>query len=655
MLVYAGDKQQFLHDVRTNAIDRKIEDLMATKLHKRVGGSEKQSWINSLTHMQNILLDPEIPQDSGVAIEFAIPNTSKRVDFILSGLDEHNRHSAVIIELKQWSEVFPLEAVDQLLLTEDEPEIKHVKTFLGGGKHKAVHPSYQAWSYRAFIADYNSSVEDVPITLQSCAYLHNYYSKAKNDPLFMPYFKEILKESPLFCRSDSELLCTFIKKYIRKGDAKQTLFYIENGTIRPSKSLQDSLAAMLRGKREFVLIDEQKIVYEQILSLSRRSFSDGKKRVFLVKGGPGTGKTVVAINLLVQLSNEGQVCAYVTKNSAPRNVFEQRLKDGKYKRKNISSLFKSSSGFIDSNSNDFGTLIVDEAHRLNKRTQLGPKITGEDQIKEIMHAAACSVFFLDEDQRVTAQDYGDRDHIIYWAKQFGAEVQEGELVSQFRCNGSDGYLSWLDYVLGIQKETANPTLVGIEYDFRVLDDPVELRRLIEEKNKADNKARLVAGYCWEWISKNGSTTENDIVLGDFAMRWNLSGDPTFAISKSSIDQVGCIHTTQGLEFSYVGVIIGDDLRFENGKVITDFSRRAKSDKSLHGLIGKVKKDDKQAAKDVDIIIRNTYRTLMSRGMKGCYVFCTDKALAQFLRSRIEGYWGHDEEMLVAEDVTNIFS
>lgn len=649
MLVYAGDKQQFLHDVRTNVIDRKIEDLMAVKLHKHVGSSEKQSWINSLTHMQNILLDPEIPQDSGVAIEFAIPNTSKRVDFILSGLDEHNRHSAVIIELKQWSEVFPLEAVDQLLLAEDEPEIKHVKTYLGGGKHKAVHPSFQAWSYRAFISDYNSSIEDVPIGLQSCAYLHNYYSKVNNDPLYMPYFKEILEESPLFCRSDSELLCTFIKKYIRKGDAKQTLFYIDNGTIRPSKSLQDSLAAMLRGKREFVLIDEQKIVYEQILSLSRRSFSDGKKRVFLVKGGPGTGKTVVAINLLVQLSNEGQVCAYVTKNSAPRNVFEQRLKEGKFKTKNISSLFKSSSGFIDSNSNDFGTLIVDEAHRLNKRTQLGPKITGEDQIKEIMHAAACSVFFLDEDQRVTAQDYGDRDHIIYWAKQFGAEVQEGELVSQFRCNGSDGYLSWLDYVLGIQKETANSTLVGIEYDFRVLDDPVELRRLIEEKNKADNKARLVAGYCWEWISKNGSTTENDIVLGDFAMRWNLSSDPTFAISKSSIDQVGCIHTTQGLEFSYVGVIIGDDLRFENGKVITDFSRRAKSDKSLHGLIGKVRKGDVQAAKDVDIIIRNTYRTLMSRGMKGCYVYCTDKVLAQFLRSRIEGYAFEDDEMLAAEE------
>jgi len=637
MLVYTGDKQQFIHDVGSNTIDRKIEDLMAEKLHKRVGSSEKQSWINSLTHMQNILLDPEIPQDSGVAIEFAIPNTSKRVDFILSGLDEHNRHSAVIIELKQWSEVFPLHSVDQLLLVDPEMEVKHVRTYLGGGKHKTVHPSYQAWSYRAFITDYNSSVEEVPIALQSCAYLHNYYIREHEDPLLMPYFNEVLEEAPLFSRSDSDRLRSFIKKYIHKGDAKQTLYYIENGTIRPSKSLQDSLAAMLKGKREFVLIDEQKVIYEQILSFSHRSFADGRKRVFLVKGGPGTGKTVVAINLLVQLSNESQVCAYVTKNSAPRNVFERRLKEGEFKAKNISNLFKSSSAFINSDSNDFGTLIVDEAHRLNKRTQLGPRITGVDQIKEIINATACSIFFIDEDQRVTAQDYGDREKILFWAEHYGAEIEEGELLSQFRCNGSDGYLTWLDGVLGIQKETANPTLEGIEYDFRVLEDPLELKRLIEGKNRVDNKARLVAGYCWEWISKNASNVENDIVIGDFAMQWNLSSDPTFAISKSSIDQIGCIHTTQGLEFSYVGVIIGDDVRFEHRQVITDYTKRAKTDKSLNGLIGKVKKGDHHAAKDVDIIIRNTYRTLMSRGMKGCYVFCTDAALAEYLRSRIIGY------------------
>lgn len=634
MLVYVGDKKQFLHDVRTNAIDRKVEEQLAKKLTMHVGNSEKQAYINSLTHMQNILLDPEIPEDVGVAVEFSIPNTSKRVDFILSGLDESNQHNAVIIELKQWSRVAPLESVEQLLVAQDEPEIRHVRTFLGGGLQTVVHPSYQAWSYRKLISDYNANVEEIPIGLASCAYLHNYYSAGKQDPLLMPYFKDCLNEAPLFCRSDAEKLCSFIKKYIRKGDATQTLYYIENGNIRPSKSLQDSLVSMLKGNREFTLIDEQKIVYEQILSLSRKSFQDGRKRVFIVNGGPGTGKTVVAINLLVQLTKENQVCAYVTKNRAPRSVFEQKLRNGKFKTTNISNLFMNSGAFTKSNSNQFGTLIVDEAHRLNKRTQNGPTKTGEDQIKEIINAAACSVFFLDEDQRVTAQDYGNRETILSLAQEAGAEIQEGELVSQFRCGGSDGYLSWLNYVLDIHKETANPILDGIQYDFRVLDDPVELRNVIVEKNAKDNKSRLVAGYCWNWISKSNPNGPDDIVLGDFSMKWNLSSDGTYAISPGSINQVGCIHTTQGLEFSYVGVIIGDDLRYENGRVITDFSKRARTDKSLHGLIGDARNGVQSAIKEVDTLIRNTYRTLMTRGMKGCYIYCTDKALSAYLKSKI---------------------
>jgi DUF2075 family protein len=330
-------------------------------------------------------------------------------------------------------------------------------------------------------------------------------------------------------------------------------------------------------------------------------------------------------------------------------VFDAKLRSGAFKRKNISSLFKSSSAFIEADANNFGTLIVDEAHRLNKRSQLGPRITGEDQIKEIINASRCSVFFIDEDQKVTAQDYGDREQILYWASYFNAEVQEGMLLSQFRCNGSDGYLSWLDGVLGIQEETANPTLEGIDYDFQIVDDPNELRRLIEERNKADDKARIVAGYCWDWVSKNDAQSVPDITIDDFSMYWNLRGDGTYAITKESINQVGCIHTTQGLEFSYVGVIIGNDLRYEKGKVITDYTKRAKTDQSLKGLKGRIKKGDQEAMKTADIIIRNTYRTLLSRGMKGCYVYCTDAGLAQFLKTRIVGYVYEEESPLLAAE------
>lgn len=640
MLVYVGDKKQFLEDVDSNQIDLKIEKEMFEKLHKRVSKSERASWMNSLNYMKTVLSDEKIPFTSGVAIEFSIPFTSNRVDFILTGFDENEKHNAVIVELKQWSEVHPLEGVDKIIQVDPEAEIRHVKTYLGGGLHKTTHPSYQASSYKSLINDYNLNVQQIPITLNSCAYLHNYYKDENSDPLFAPWFDYYLKDSPLFCRSDVERLKDFIKKYIKKGDDKETLYYIDNGIIKPSKSLQDVLANMLKGKDEFVLIDEQKVAYEQALAYSKKSKEDYKKRVFIINGGPGTGKTVVAINLLVELTQHQQKVAYVTKNVAPRNVFEAKLREGEFKRRNISNLFKGSGSFIESQANDYDTLVVDETHRLNKRTFRG-FYSGEDQVKELINASLSTIFFIDEAQRVTAKDWGTKEVIKKWAKHFNAEIYEDHLVSQFRCGGSDGYMIWLDEVLGIQKDTPHPTLKGIDYEFKVVDSPKELKSLVEKKNEEDNKSRLVAGYCWEWASKKDSEID-DIVLEDFAMQWNLSNDPTFAISETSINQIGCIHTTQGLEFNYVGVIIGDDLRYEDGVVITDYKKRATSDKSLDGLKGKANKKDRVALQEIDQIIRNTYRTLMSRGLKGCYVYCTDEKLATYIKEKTGRYVIEDQ-------------
>ena len=212
-----------------------------------------------------------------------------------------------------------------------------------------------------------------------------------------------------------------------------------------------------------------------------------------------------------------------------------------------------------------------------------------------------------------------------------------ELKSQFRCDGSDGYLAWLDNTLEI-RETANYDLDD-KYDFKVFDNPNELRKAIMEKNKINNKSRLVAGYCWNWISdgKNKSDIYDiEIPEYDFGMSWNLGNSKTWAIDEASINEVGCIHTCQGLEFDYVGVIIGDDLRYENNHIVTDYKKRAKTDQSLKG-INKIAKEDgyEEAEKIADTIIKNTYKTLMTRGMKGCYVYCTNKELEKYLKLNIK--------------------
>lgn len=164
----------------------------------------------------------------------------------------------------------------------------------------------------------------------------------------------------------------------------------------------------------------------------------------------------------------------------------------------------------------------------------------------------------------------------------------------------------------------------------------EMEAIVLEKNRARNRARILAGYCWNWPKATRNNTNfHDIEIGDYSISWNLNGGDAFAISDESVHKAGCIHTSQGLEFDYTGVIIGNDMRFENGKVITDYTKRAKTDNSLKGIKTLAKKDKEKADRVADEIIKNTYRTLMTRGMKGCYVYCTDAALAQYFKKLLK--------------------
>jgi len=621
MIVYDGIKTDFLKSCEKDTIAMEIEQNVFSKMGKHTPKAEFRSWENSLNYMYKVLNDNEIPSDAGVAIEYNIPQTSKRVDFMISGYDESDNAGMIIIELKQWDSLSEVNGTEAL-----------VETYVGGGNHRVVHPSYQAWSYAQLIKDYNGEVQDKNIKLSPCACLHNYI-RHENDPLDSVQYKDYLDEAPAYTKGQIDELRDFIKRSVRKGDNKDILYRIDHGKIHPSKSLQESIGSMLRGNREFIMIDEQKVAYEEILRLSLQCQKDYKKRTIIVKGGPGTGKTVIAINLLAELTKRDQLVQYVSKNSAPRQVYLKKLK-GQIKKSSVDNMFKGSGAYTEAGCNVAHTLLCDEAHRLNEKSGMFHNI-GENQIKEIIHAAYCSVFFIDESQRVTMDDIGSAEEIEKWAKEEKSEIHYLELESQFRCNGSDGYLAWLDDVLEIRK-TANYDLEGIDYDIRICDSPNEMRDLVIERNRVANRARVLAGYCWEWFKKEQNNTNyHDIKIGDFEMSWNLGSGEPFAVSDTSINEVGCIHTSQGLEFDYVGVIIGDDIRFVDDHIVTDFTRRAKTDQSLKGIKKLYKDDPEEAKRRADEIIKNTYRTLLTRGMKGCYIYCTDPGLSQYLKNRLE--------------------
>lgn len=617
MIVYQANKTQFISDVFSNDIENIVLNNVRRKLNRGAGAAEIKSWANSLGFMERIMRDDQIPSDCGIAIEYQIPQTGKRIDFIISGQDPDNKDSVMLIELKQWSEA-NLTNKDSI-----------VETYVGGRIGEHTHPSYQAWSYATLLQGFNEVVYTENISLHPCAYLHNY---VEDNVIKNEFYADYISKAPVFLKSDAHKLSEFIKKHIRYGDKSNILYRIENGRIRPSKLLADSVSKMLKGNQEFVMIDDQKVVYENAVALACKA-SVKKKQVLIVQGGPGTGKSVVAINLLVALTQKGLLSKYVSKNAAPRAVYESKLK-GNATGTEIRNFFGGSGAFIDTKSSEFDALIIDEAHRLNKFSGLFGNL-GENQIKEIIDATKFAVFFIDEDQRVTLKDIGRQEEIEKWAYRAGAELTEMSLSSQFRCNGSDGYLSWLDNTLQI-KETANNLFEEIDYDFKVVDTPSELRSIIVEKNKVNNRSRIVAGYCWKWPSKkNPNAYDIEFPEYDFRMKWNLTEEGSkWIISPDSVNQIGCIHTCQGLEVDYIGVIIGEDLVVRNGQVITDASKRASSDNSVKGYKKMLKENPVEAAHTLDLIIKNTYRTLMTRGMKGCYIYCVDQETAKYFKEQL---------------------
>jgi len=617
MIVYASDKASFINDVINNNIEEVILNQFQEKLKRTTTQSEIESWRDSLMYMHLVLADKDIPDDAGILVEFMIPQSSFRVDFIITGTGIDDRENVIIIELKRWTNA---------TLTEKDGI---VRTRFKGGLVETSHPSYQAWSYAAFMSSYNETIYTDDISLRPCAYLHNY---EEDEQITSDFYQPYIARAPLFFKLDRHKLREFIRKYIKKGDSRQIMYRIENGKIKPSKILADSLASMLKGKEEFIMIDDQKLVYETALSGARRAGEDSKN-VLIVEGGPGTGKSVVAINLLVGLTKLGLVTKYVTKNSAPRTVYRAML-TGNMKGDDISFLFDSSGSFHKSAANAFDVLIVDEAHRLNERSGLFSNM-GENQVKELINASKFSVFFIDEDQKVTTKDIGSIGEIHKWARRYKAKVREMVLGSQFRCNGSDGYLAWLDNTLQI-RETANIYLDRNAYNFVVVDNPAEMRDIIYELNRINNKSRMLAGYCWSWVSKK-DWKQYDIEFPEFGFRhrWNLASDGMrWIISPDSVKEIGCIHTSQGLELEHVGVIVGKDLLARNGKIITSYRERAKTDKSLSGLAAMERKDPAQALSLADKLIKNTYRTLLTRGMKSCYVYFVDDETREYFEERL---------------------
>ncbi len=616
MLAYLATKAQFLIDAPN--IEDKVKDAVFKHLHLRVAPAEYNSWRNSLGNaMFHVMNSDSIPDDAAVAVEYRLNGRRFRIDFMIGGTDSSGKEAISIIELKQWTDI----------KFSDLGE--HVRTAVGGGIHDEQHPSYQAWSYLTHLRDFNEYAYSNQLNINAGAYLHNCTDDAvvRDDR-----FNEITDRAPVFIKGEIEALRDHVSGVIHEGIGIELFKDLDAAVIRPSKQLADAVGGMLEGKDEFVLLDDQKTALERIIQATNYA-QDAQKQVLIINGGPGTGKSVISINALARITSARLNARYVTPNGAPRKVYESKL-SGIIPGDTFKHLFTGSGSFWDSAEDTYDALIVDESHRLTMKSGF-MKNLGENQIKEIINAARTSVFFIDEAQKVTWADVGEIDAIEEAAQLAGANVQHLTLSSQFRCGGSDDYLAWLDDALGVQA-TADHYFSTDRFDFQIFDSVKELEITIREKNTESNKARLVAGYCWDWVSKTDSEKFDIVIPSEkFEMKWNLNSyGQTWIIDPKSVNEVGCIHTCQGLEVDYVGVIIGEDLVVKDGELITQPAERAKTDKSLKGFKKALKESPIEAELKADEIIRNTYRTLMTRGMKGCYVYFTNEKTAKYFRSLI---------------------
>lgn len=612
MIIYSNTNLAFRQDVETNRIADIIETNFVEKIGHRESPMEKTAWRNSMQYMERILRNSGINEDCGVLIEYTIPNTSLRVDFIVTGQNEKQEKNYVLVELKQWEKA---EATDV-------PELVH--TFVGGGLRDVLHPSYQAENYSHMMELMNEGIYSNNIGGYPCVYLHN-YTKRDPEPLLDPRYRDGIEKAPVYFIDDYRELQDYLKKMVGAGNGMDIVYEIEHGRIRPSKALVDCVDELYAGNDEFVLMDEQVVAYNTIC---RELETLNKKKTIIVKGGPGTGKSVISFKVLHKLIDRRLNAKFVAPNEAFREVMIKKLIASKVdKAKNINPLFGKSGAFLGVPKNAYDVLVVDEAHRLKGKGAY--MYQGENQIKDIIHASILNVFFVDDTQTIRPVDIGTVGEIRRVAEAEGSEIVEMELKAQFRCSGAEGFINWVTHTLQLEDTANYEGWDHEEFEFQIFDDPNEMYKLILQKNEeSNNNARMVAGFAWKWSKdKNAAVEDVSIPEKNFSMPWNARDKRAlFAVKEDSVNQIGCIHTVQGLEFDYVGVIIGNDLKYDpDNHILFTKIDEYKDSTGKKGL----KKEPERLTQ----YVKQIYKVLMSRGRYGCYVYCRDENLRDYLRSR----------------------
>jgi uncharacterized protein len=622
MHLYEGTTSQFLSDVKSEQLAGKLQERFFDEYRFRPADGEVRAWRSSLRAMAEVV-DSAGLRDHGVLVEYQLPLTSRRLDCMFTG-HVGEEPSAVVVELKQWDYVLP-SWVDEC-----------VCTTVGARERDVLHPSAQVSGYRSYLADTNTAFAGGQVRLEACSYLHN-LEAAHATEVYAPRHANLLQAAPVFVAGSTGDLGEFLTARLADGRGIPVLERVVEGRFRPHKELLEHTAKAIRQEKAWELLDEQRVAFNAVLTAVRDRHARGERSVFLVRGGPGTGKSVIAINLLAALSEEGCAVLHTTGSRA----FTENLRKAVGRR--ASAQFKYFNSLSDAGAQELDVVVSDEAHRIrefswNWRTpkKFRTEIT---QIQELLGAARTSVFFIDDMQVVRPGEVGSSELIRKAAlEETGAAPMEFELEGQFRCNGSEAFVAWVENTLGLRR-TAN-VLWDLDDSFElcVVDSPQELEAWVRARAADGATARLSAGFCWPWSNPlPDGTLVADVELDGWSMPWNAKPDAArlaqgipksnfWATDPGGLEQVGCIYTAQGFEYEYAGVILGRDLVYR-----TDEGWVGQPSYSHDSVV----KRNTRTSNEFATLVKNAYRVLLTRGLNGCALYIQDPETRAYVLSRIE--------------------
>jgi uncharacterized protein len=585
----------------------------------RAARSERRSWDRSIPVLANDLVEAGLGQVE-VLLEHRLPLSSRRVDAILAGRHPSTgRASFVIVELKQWTEAD---------LFEDDPSLVLID---GYGLHPRLHPVEQVRGYCEYLRDFVPVLQSYADTVAGAAYLHN------ATEMGVASLRRLTESSDgrLFTGERRAEFMDFLRSRLAP-DAVGAPFADEflSARVAPSRQLLSVAAAEIREREQFVLLDEQRLAYSLVLRATERARAADSKTVVIVAGGPGSGKSVIALSLLGELARRGRTVVHATGSRSFTQTLRHVTGRGAPR---VRSLFKYFNQFVDAERNGLEVLILDEAHRIREtsmsRYTARELRTNRRQIDELMSAARVPVFLLDEHQVVRPGELGTVSEVEEHARSLGLAVEKIDLNAHFRCGGSEEYLEWVTRLLGLAPGGPLKWAGDPAFEVQVADSTYELEHALRLHLNNGYGARMAAGYCWPWSDPrpDGSLVE-DVVIGDWSRPWNLRGDRAvggappaalWATDPAGFGQVGCVYTAQGFEYDWNGVIIGPDLVWRGDRWVQE--RSANRDPDFRS---RTKVTDHEFGR----LVRNVYKVLLTRGMVGTIIYSPDPETNAFLRS-----------------------